>query len=68
MLRFECDYSEGAHPRILNRLLETNLEQSPGYGMDEHCRRGTSDRIPFPLGDCADEAHGGTDGGRGARD
>ena len=39
MLRFECDYSEGAHPRILNRLLETNLEQSPGYGMDEHCRR-----------------------------
>ena len=39
MLRFECDYSEGAHPKILERLLETNLEQTPGYGKDEHCER-----------------------------
>ena len=39
MLRFECDYSEGAHPKILERLLSTNLEQSPGYGKDEHCQR-----------------------------
>lgn len=39
MLRFECDYSEGAHPRILERLLTTNLEQAPGYGLDEHCNR-----------------------------
>ena len=28
MLRFECDYGEGAHPKILERLLSTNLEQS----------------------------------------
>ena len=34
MLRFECDYGEGAHPKILERLLETNLEQTPGYGED----------------------------------
>lgn len=39
MIRFECDYAEGMHPRILNRLLETNLEQTPGYGMDPHCER-----------------------------
>lgn len=38
MIRFECDYGEGAHPRILERLVQTNLEQTPGYGVDEHCR------------------------------
>ena len=37
MLRFECDYAEGAHPRILERMLSTNLEQTPGYGKDPHC-------------------------------
>ena len=34
MLSFENDYSEGAHPKILARLAETNLEQQPGYGED----------------------------------
>ena len=24
MLHFRCDYQEGAHPRILERLLQTN--------------------------------------------
>lgn len=37
MIRFECDYTEGAHPQIMQRLLETNMEQTPGYGMDPHC-------------------------------
>ncbi|MBQ2698602.1 MAG: low specificity L-threonine aldolase [Firmicutes bacterium] len=37
MIRFECDYSEGAHPEVLRRLQETNLEQTPGYGEDCHC-------------------------------
>lgn len=37
MIRFNCDYQEGAHERILHRLLETNLVQSPGYGEDEFC-------------------------------
>ncbi|MDR1380431.1 MAG: aminotransferase class I/II-fold pyridoxal phosphate-dependent enzyme [Tannerella sp.] len=37
MIRFECDYAEGAHPQILERLTETNFEQSKGYGEDEHC-------------------------------
>lgn len=39
MIRFECDYAEGAHERVLRRLFETNLEQCPGYGTDEHCDR-----------------------------
>lgn len=37
MIRFDCDYLEGAHPLILERLNETNMEQNIGYGCDEHC-------------------------------
>lgn len=39
MIRFECDYAEGMHPRILERLVETNMEQTAGYGEDSHCER-----------------------------
>lgn len=34
---FKNDYSEGAHPAILQRLIDTNLEQTIGYGEDEFC-------------------------------
>lgn len=37
MLSFESDYIEGAHPRILERLIETNYEQLSGYGNDRYC-------------------------------
>ena len=37
MIRFNCDYSEGAHPLILEKLAQTNLEQLPGYGADTYC-------------------------------
>lgn len=37
MIRFECDYTEGAHQRILDALVRTNMEQAKGYGEDEHC-------------------------------
>ena len=37
MLYFENDYSEGAHEKILQRLLETNMEHLPGYGADRYC-------------------------------
>ena len=36
MLSFENDYSEGAHEKILQRLMETNRVQQPGYGNDEY--------------------------------
>ncbi len=35
-LTFASDYMEGAHPAILQRLMETNLEKSAGYGLDEY--------------------------------
>ncbi|MDO4355825.1 MAG: low specificity L-threonine aldolase [Clostridia bacterium] len=38
MIRFNCDYGEGAHPAILKRMMETNMVQTPGYGEDEFCR------------------------------
>ena len=37
MLSFTCDYTQGAHPKILERLLETNMEKLPGYGNDHYC-------------------------------
>ena len=33
-MQFQCDYNEGAHPLILKRLSETNMEQTVGYGED----------------------------------
>ena len=38
MIYFNCDYTEGAHPRILEKLIETNMDQTIGYGMDDHCK------------------------------
>ena len=39
MLHFECDYTEGAIPEIMDRMLSTNMEQTSGYGNDAHCIR-----------------------------
>lgn len=36
MISFESDYTTGAHPAILKRLIETNMEPAPGYGSDEY--------------------------------
>ena len=37
MLYFLSDYTEGAHPKLLERLAETNLVSQPGYGEDRFC-------------------------------
>lgn len=37
MIRFNCDYQEGAHPRILSALVDSNMVQTCGYGEDEIC-------------------------------
>ena len=37
MLFFVNDYCEGAHPAILQKLLETNMEKLSGYGTDKYC-------------------------------
>ena len=39
MIRFECDYITGAHPKVLQALVDSNLEPHPGYGEDEYCAR-----------------------------
>lgn len=37
MISFESDYITGAHPKVLQRLMETNLEPQSGYGSDIYC-------------------------------
>lgn len=39
MIRFNSDYTEGCHPAILEKLSETNMEQTAGYGEDEYCAK-----------------------------
>ena len=36
MIYFNCDYMEGAHPNILKRLQETNMDKTVGYGDDPY--------------------------------
>ena len=38
MIYFNNDYCEGCHQKILDKLAETNLVQTPGYGTDTYCR------------------------------
>mgnify|MGYP000001837929 CR=1 FL=1 len=37
MIMFQNDYVEGAHPAVLQKLIDTNMEQSVGYGEDPYC-------------------------------
>ena len=38
MIFLKNDYSLGAHPKVMDALVETNLNLSDGYGMDEYCK------------------------------
>lgn len=38
MLIFESDYTEGAHPLILEKLVESNFEQLGSYGSDKYSK------------------------------
>lgn len=62
MIRFESDYLEGAHPLIIEKLKETNLEQTAGYGTDPFCAS-ARERIRAACGGADVEVHflvGGT--------
>lgn len=48
MYHFRNDYSEGAHPRVLEALIRTNLESTAGYGEDAYCARRCR-RHPDPV-------------------
>ena len=37
MIYFHNDYSEGCHEKVLEALIKTNMEQTPGYGEDAYC-------------------------------
>ncbi len=39
MYSFKNDYSEGAHPIIMEKLMSTNLEQTEGYSLDEYTQK-----------------------------
>ena len=39
MISFRNDYSEGAHPKVLQALIETNSENTCGYGCDAYCAK-----------------------------
>ncbi|MDR0625334.1 MAG: aminotransferase class I/II-fold pyridoxal phosphate-dependent enzyme [Holosporales bacterium] len=36
-IEFSSDYNEGAHPRLIQKLVETNMAQTFGYGLDPYC-------------------------------
>jgi len=38
-ISFRNDYSEGAHPRLLQALAQASAEQNAGYGTDRHTAR-----------------------------
>ena len=39
MYSFMSDYTEGAHPQILELMMQSSREQNIGYGLDKHTER-----------------------------
>lgn len=59
---FMNDYGEGAHPLVMRRLMETNMEHTCGYGLDEYSLR-AADLIREKCGQPQAQVHmmtGGT--------
>lgn len=64
MYSFRNDYSEGAHPKVLQALADTNLRQTVGYGMDPCCpSRGGYHPPPLRRAGCGGSLPGGRDAG-----
>ncbi|MBE6286798.1 MAG: aminotransferase class I/II-fold pyridoxal phosphate-dependent enzyme [Mediterranea massiliensis] len=62
MLHFDSDYMEGAHPEVMSKLLETNLQQTVGYGQDNYTQQ-AKQQIKQAIGVPQAEVHfliGGT--------
>lgn len=49
MLSFECDYNNGAAPKVLQALIDTNSTYVPGYGDDKYCLS-AAEKIKAALG------------------
>ena len=39
MLSFECDYNNGAHPKVLQNLIDNNGAKPTPYGFDDFSER-----------------------------
>ena len=54
MIYFRSDYSQGAHPKVMEALVRTNTEHTDGYGIDQHCEN-AADMIRKLIGveDCS---------------
>ena len=52
MVSFENDYNIGAHPAVLQRLMDTNMDPQTGYGHDTYCAA-AKDKIKNAFG-CPD--------------
>ncbi len=50
MVHFDTDYMAGALPEVIEALVKTNLEMTPGYGSDEYCAK-AKDLIRNACGD-----------------
>lgn len=62
MIYFHNDYSEGCHELVLQKLIRTNYEQTPGYGEDAYCSA-AAEKIRAACGSKALDVHflvGGT--------
>ncbi len=49
MISFENDYNKGAHPRLLERLIDTNNAAQTGYGLDEYTKS-AKEKIKAAIG------------------
>ncbi len=49
MISFECDYNNGAHPKVLDNLVKYNNAKPTPYGFDEYSERAKS-RIREAIG------------------
>jgi len=49
MITFENDYSYGCHPKVLQHLIDTNMEMEIGYGFDDYSKR-AADKIREACG------------------
>jgi len=56
MLFFMNDYSEGAHPRVLEALVKTNEVKQVGYGLDDYCKEAIN-LIKSKVGDTDIDVH-----------
>ncbi len=50
MISFASDYIAGAHPKVLQKLCETNLQNLTGYGSDIYCESAAK-KIKTKVGD-----------------